>query len=172
MRARNQLYKTIGMPGALTYALLIFPIGVGVPQQTIVSALAFFLVGAVVGLFNPLNLDGSVETAVEDYGLAAVRLLHTPLVSGLAALLGSVTLPLLSVRINPTGDVNAAGQQTIVTPTLQAIFDVTARPFSLVLAAVFGLTPSALLSRLQNEAEKYKSDVKASEAPAARGAQP
>jgi len=36
-----------------------------------------------------------------------------------------------------------------------------------VLAAVFGLTPSALISRLQSEAEKYKSDLKSSEAPAA-----
>ncbi len=89
----------------------------GVPRPAFTSAIAYFLIGAPVGLFNRLYLDASTETAVEDYGLSAARLLHTPLLCGLAA--------------------------------------------------VFGLTPSALISRLQSEAEKYKSDLKSSEEPSA-----
>jgi uncharacterized membrane protein len=165
VRARNQLLRTIFLAGMVTYALLVFALLVPVGRDAIISAVSFFLVGAVVGLFNRLYLDAAVETAVEDYGLSVARLLHTPLLCGLAALGGSLIIPLLSVQINPTPGSIVAGQQTILTPTLESIFNVAQRPFSLVLAAVFGLTPSALISRLQNEAEKYKSDLKSSQAP-------
>jgi len=77
----------------------------------------------------------------------------------------ALIVPLLSAQINPTIDDNAA---TVAASSLAAIFDITQRPFTLVLAAVFGLTPSALISRLQSEAEKYKSDLKSSETPAVR----
>jgi hypothetical protein len=165
VRARNQLLRTIILTAFVTYQLLVLAILAGVPRPAFTSAIAFFLVGATVGLFNRLYLDASTETAVEDYGLSASRLLHTPLLCGLAAVGGALIVPLLSVQINPTIDASAA---TIAAPTLTAIFDIAQRPFALVLAAVFGLTPSALISRLQSEAEKYKSDLKTSETPAAR----
>jgi hypothetical protein len=164
VRARNQLLGTIILTALVTYQLVVLAILAGAPRPAFISAIAFFLVGATVGLFNRLYLDASTETAVEDYGLAAARLLHTPVLCGLAALGGALIVPLLSVQINPTIDTNAA---TIAAPTLAGIFDIAQRPFALVLAAVFGLTPSALISRLQNEAEKYKSDLKNSETPAA-----
>lgn len=164
VRARNQLLGTIILTALVTYQLVVLAILAGAPRPAFTSAIAFFLVGATVGLFNRLYLDASTETAVEDYGLAAARLLHTPVLCGLAALGGALIVPLLSVQINPTIDTNAA---TIAAPTLAGIFDIAQRPFALVLAAVFGLTPSALISRLQNEAEKYKSDLRSSETPAA-----
>jgi hypothetical protein len=168
VRARLQLRDSTAFTALLTYLLFVFSLLAGAPLHAVVSAASFFLVGAVVGLFNRLYLDGSAQTAIEDYGLSRARLLHTPLFCGLAALGGSILLPLMSVHVNPTLADTASGQQAIVTPTLASIFNVTERPFSLLLAAVFGLTPSALISRLQNEAEKHKSDLKNSEAPAAR----
>jgi len=117
VRARNQLLKTIILTALVTYLLVALAVLSGVPRPAFTSAIACFLIGATVGLFNRLYLDASTETAVEDYGLSAARLLHTPLLCGLAA--------------------------------------------------VFGLTPSALISRLQSEAEKYKSDLKSSEEPSA-----
>jgi hypothetical protein len=164
VRARNQLLRTIVLTALVTYQLVVLAVLSGAPRPAFTSAIAFFLIGATVGLFNRLYLDASTETAIEDYGLAAARLLHTPLLCGLAALGGALIVPLLSAQITPTGDSSAA---TIAAPTLGAIFDIAQRPFTLVLAAVFGLTPSALISRLQSEAEKYKSDLKSSEAPAA-----
>jgi hypothetical protein len=163
VRARNQLLRTIVLTALVTYQLIVLAVLAGTPRPAFTSAIAYLLIGAIVGLFNRLYLDASAETAVEDYGLAAARLLHTPLLCGLAALGGALIVPLLSAQITPTGDGSAA---TIAAPTLGAIFDISQRPFTLVLAAVFGLTPSALISRLQSEAEKYKSDLKNSEAPA------
>ena len=164
VRARNQLLRTIVLTALVTYQLIVLAVLAGAPRPAFTSAIAYLLIGAIVGLFNRLYLDASAETAVEDYGLAAARLLHTPLLCGLAALGGALIVPLLSAQITPTGEGSAA---TIAAPTLGAIFDISQRPFTLVLAAVFGLTPSALISRLQSEAEKYKSDLKNSEAPAA-----
>ena len=164
VRARNQLLRTIVLTALVTYQLIVLAVLAGAPRPAFTSAIAYLLIGAIVGLFNRLYLDASAETAVEDYGLAAARLLHTPLLCGLAALGGALMVPLLSAQITPTGEGSAA---TIAAPTLGAIFDISQRPFTLVLAAVFGLTPSALISRLQSEAEKYKSDLKNSEAPAA-----
>lgn len=164
VRARNQLLKTIILTALVTYQLVALAVLAGVPRQAFTSAVAYFLIGATVGLFNRLYLDASAETAVEDYGLSAARLLHTPLLCGLAALGGALIVPLLSAQITPAD----AGAAASTAPALGAIFDITQRPFTLVLAAVFGLTPSALISRLQSEAEKYKSDLKSSEAPATR----
>jgi hypothetical protein len=163
VRARNQLLKTIILTALVTYQLVALAVLAGVPRPAFTSAIAYFLIGATVGLFNRLYLDASAETAVEDYGLSAARLLHTPLLCGLAALGGALIVPLLSAQITPAVDTATAAAAA----PLAAIFDITQRPFTLVLAAVFGLTPSALISRLQSEAEKYKSDLKSSEAPAA-----
>lgn len=164
VRARNQLLRTIILTALVTYQLVVLAVLAGAPRSAFISAITFFLIGATVGLFNRLYLDASTETAVEDYGLSAARLLHTPLLCGLAALGGAFIVPLLSSQISPMVDTSAG---TLAAPTLGAIFDISQRPFTLVLAAVFGLTPSALISRLQSEAEKYKSDLKSSEAPAA-----
>jgi hypothetical protein len=164
VRARNQLLKTIILTALVTYQLVVLAVLSGVPRPAFTSAVAYFLIGATVGLFNRLYLDASTETAVEDYGLSAARLLHTPLLCGLAALGGALIVPLLSAQITPAVDIGTAA---VAAPPLAVIFDITRRPFTLVLAAVFGLTPSALISRLQSEAEKYKSDLKSSETPAA-----
>jgi hypothetical protein len=168
VRARNQLVRTILVTGVVCYALLALAVLVRTPPQAMIGAISFFLVGAVVGLFNRLYLDASVETATEDYGLSTARLMHTPVLCGIAALGGALIVPMLSAQINPDIAAGVSGQQTIVAPTLESIFDVAQRPFSLVLAAVFGLAPGGLISRLQLEAERYKADLKSSEAPASK----
>jgi hypothetical protein len=114
-----------------------------------------------VGLFNQLYLDANTELVSEDYGLATARLVHTPLSSGLAALGGILIIPMLSLLVNDSGAI----EDTLV-PTVVSIFDLDKRPFGLVLAAIFGLSPTVLIARLQQEAEKYKADLKSSGAPA------
>jgi hypothetical protein len=49
-------------------------------------------------------------------------------------------------------------------PTLDEIFDLGKNLIGLFVAAVFGLTPGLLFDRLQQQAEKYKSDLKSSQA--------
>jgi len=92
-----------------------------------------------VGLFNQLYLEGSAETATEDYGLATARLLHTPIISGLAALGGVLVIPMLSVLVNPSTS-GASGQ--VAALDLTHLLNLTQQPFSLVLAATFGLSPT------------------------------
>jgi len=59
--------------------------------------------------------------------------------------------------------VTTAPSQTLVRQ-LEDIFDLHKNIIGLLMAAVFGLTPGLLFERLQQQAEKYKSDLKSSEA--------
>jgi hypothetical protein len=136
-----------------------------VQRGYIVAAAAFYLVGAIVGLFNQLYLEGGTETATEDYGLAAARLFHTPMISGLAALGGVLIIPMFSVLVNSS----IHGKSTVGDVLdLTKLLDLTGQPFSIVLAAIFGLSPTILISRLQQEAEQYKADLKGTESPTRR----
>jgi hypothetical protein len=162
VRAGNQLLSTIMLTQLVGLALLAFAVLVHAPVTNLIAAITFYLVGATVGLFNRLYLDANIETAIEDYGLARVRLWHTPLISGLAALGGVLIIPMLSVLVNS----GTAQGLSPVLPHLGNIFNLDDRPFGLVLAAIFGLSPTVLISRLQQEAEKYKADLKSTESPA------
>jgi hypothetical protein len=168
VQARNRLLKTVTMTGLVSFLLMALAVVMCADRKNIVAATAFYLVGAIMGLFNQLYLDGSTEAVTEDYGLATARLIHTLLISGLAALGGVLVIPMLTVLVNTS----AAGTAT---PTaalnLTRLLDLTQQPFSLVLAAIFGLSPVVLISRLQQEAEQYKSDLKGTEAPTSRSSQ-
>jgi hypothetical protein len=165
VRARNRLNKTITVTGLVAFLLVALAVLLCVQRMHIVAAATFYLVGAIVGLFNQLYLEGSAETATEDYGLAAARLFHTPMISGLAALGGVLVIPMLSVLVNSSmhGDSKLG---TVL--DLTKLLDLTQQPFSLVLAAIFGLSPTVLISRLQQEAEQYKADLKGTESPTRR----
>jgi len=153
VQARNRLLKTVVLTECIGFALAALAVIANATDISLTAATAFFLVGAVVGLFNQLYLDASTETATDDYGLSTARLLHTPLFSGLAALGGVLIIPLL------TSGVHGAPASL----SLATVFDLTKTPFSFVLAAIFGLTPTVLISRLQQEAEQYKADLKGSD---------
>lgn len=166
VRARNQLLRTVLATSLVSYLLVALAIRVEVPREAIIAAASFFLVGAVIGLFNRLYLDAGAHTAIEDYGLSLARLFHTPIFSGIAAMGGVLIIPMLSVLISPVSAENStAGASTIVAPALTDIFNISTRPFGLVIAAIFGLSPATLISRLQQEAEQYKTGLKSSEAP-------
>src|SRR5215831_2309471 len=96
VQARNRLLKTVVLTEGIGFALAALAVVANAPAKSLSAATAFFLVGAVVGLFNQLYLDASTEIATEDYGLATARLLHTPLFSGLAVLGGVVLILILT----------------------------------------------------------------------------
>jgi hypothetical protein len=149
----------------------------------IVAAGAFYLVGAIVGLFNRLYSESGEGAAIEDYGLSWARLLLTPVLSGLAAvggvlitamLIGVVNGSILMPRPGPPGaepaqPPPAAASQPAEPARPDAIFSLDRYPFGLVVAAVFGLTPGLLIRRLKSEGEIYKDDLQRSEAKARLG---
>jgi hypothetical protein len=161
VRGRNRLYATVMFTGLTTFGLLGLAVVAEAGVSEIVAATAFYLVGGVVGLFRQLRSASAADAMTEeDYGLSIARLLQTPLFSGLAAVGGVVVTALLSAVVPVLGDGQPATDQL---PTLSEIFSLADNRVGLVVAAVFGLTPSLLISRLHGQVEKYKSDLRASE---------
>ena len=158
IRARNNLLGTALYTSLIAYLVLGLAMVAGTSTRIITAAAAFFLVGATVGLFRHLRLASARDTQMEeDYGLATARLIQRPLFSGLAAV-GGVILTALLPRLAPAGTTT-----TTSLTTLDQIFNLTNHAEYLVVAAVFGLTPSLLMAGLQRQAESYKADLKSSE---------
>ncbi len=180
IRARNRLLTTVFFTGLLAAMLLSLTM-IALPDQpaqrrSIITAGVVFLVGALLGLFNQLYLDSQSDDAVEDYGLATARKVNAPLFSGLAAVGGvliTVLLPGVLATIVPTANGAAS---TVSLPSrsvpLIEVFDMAAYPFEVVIAMLFGLTPGLLISRLQQQTESYKADLKSTESATQSGSLP
>jgi len=152
VRARNRLFATVVFTGMVAYAGLALALLAGAQKTQIVAGATFYLIGATVGLFRQLRQAAAANAATEeDFGLGMVRLVHTPLVSGLAGVAGVVLTAYVT-------DLNDAGQ----VPSLAEIFDVTASPLGLISAALFGFTPSLVESTLQKRADEAKQELKSS----------
>jgi hypothetical protein len=89
----------------------------------------------------------------DDFGLSAARLIHTPLFSGLAALGGVVLVHMLE-----------SGARL----SLADIFNLQQNEIGLVTAGIFGLTPALLVTGLQKQVERYKADLRTSQAAEAK----
>lgn len=164
--ARNRLAGTMIFTGLTAYVLLAIALINLPPSREAITAVAvFYLVGAITGLLSRLYSESQQEAAVKDYGLSAMRLLSTPLLSGLVAVAGValvVMLPLATSIIMPAPANGSASPDQLV--VLTDIFDLTKNRAGLFVAAMFGLTPGLLFNRLQQQAEKYKADLKTSSA--------
>lgn len=171
LRQRNQLLRTMVLTGITADGVLALVLLAGAERTVVVGAAAFYLVGAVIGLFSRLRAESEANAVVDDYGLSDARLIVTPLLSGLGALAGVV---LTAKIILPVGDVVApasvddSGKVTTVAAdvrepaSLRDIFDIELNPAGLLVAAIFGLTPTLALDRLQKESERYKTNLQAS----------
>jgi hypothetical protein len=144
---RNRLADTVVLLGLTTYALLALAIFLEAPPETIIWAVTYFLIGAMAGLFARAQAEWGAETAVDDFGLSKTRLLQIPWLSGLAATGGVVVTSLLDPQTN--------------TVDLASVF--TDRPALLFVAAVFGITPSLLIQRLDDQADKSKDDLESTQ---------
>ncbi|HYC07631.1 MAG TPA: hypothetical protein VEG29_06870, partial [Candidatus Binatia bacterium] len=157
VRSRNRLLRTILVAGVVGLLLLDLAVLAKVPTLNLISAVVFFLVGALVGLFNRLRIEAGSSRAVEDFGLFEARLLHTPLLSGLAAVGGVFLIAVLPAfsAVVATG----ATVETVPLKPLADVFDVTKNQVGLLVAAVFGLAPDSLLTILKKQADRYKDDL-------------
>ena len=163
VRARNHLLRTLTLTGLVTYFGLMLALDLSGNRSAsfdprrdeIIAAAAFYLVGALVGLFNRLSSELNCNNDVEDYGLTEARLSLTPVLSGLAAIGGVYLTAMLTGTLH--GVVSGSTQTvTLSLPSVGIILNLSQNPFGLVVAAVFGLSPTVLISALQAQADKYK----------------
>jgi hypothetical protein len=155
VHARNRLFATSASLGFACILLLDLAVFMNVPYSIIVWAVAYFLIGAITGLFARSQSEITANTAVDDFGLSTARLMHIPWLSGLAAV-GGVLVSAVADSLVAANGINAS------TSTLAGIFD--NRPTFLVVAAVFGLTPDLLIRRLTQQSAKYEEDLESTEA--------
>jgi len=139
VRARNQLMVTAFLTAFFTYILVIIAILAHVPPMNTLDAMVFYFLGAIVGLFGRLFDERNVDTVIDDYGLSMARIIVTPLISGLAALVG-----VLFVTTSSTIDT------TIYKISLQ----------NLVFASVLGFAPNLLINILRSKSEVIKGQIK------------
>ena len=153
VRARNRLWRAILLTATVTFLLVGLAIINNVPEQQLIGASVFFLVAAIVGLFNRLRLQANADSAVEDFNLFEARLVHTPLISGVAGVAGVIL-----VAIAPA----ASGQSP---SSIGAVFELSTNSLGLLaVAAAFGLAPDRVIGPLQDQTEKLKGQIKAGKA--------
>ncbi len=162
VRQKGTVAATAILMATTAYSLLGVAMIWGVGRAQIAAAAAFYLVGATVGLFAQLQALSSTTVLEEDYGLRRVRLFQTPLFCGVAAVGGVVvTAMLLALTPVPTKGGQKVAEQP---PPLEKIFNLENYPVNILIAAVFGLTPSLLINRLHAAGEQYKLDLKSTDA--------
>jgi hypothetical protein len=152
VHARNRLAETSVVLGLAAYALLALAIFANTPNRIIIWVVTYFLVGAIIGLFARAQGEWSANTAVDDFGLSTARLIHTPWLSGLAAVGGVLVTSILDSHLLSEGS---------STSTLADIF--RDRPSLLIVAAVFGLTPDLIIRRLTQQVDRYKEDLQSTQ---------
>jgi len=157
LRARNRLLASIAITGIVTHVLLCMTIMTifnnAPPNPYLVAATAFYLVGAVAGLFGRFYRESMAKSVVDDFGFSTTRFIATPLLSGLAGV-GGVLLTVTLIKLG------GSGLSSLSVLDLGQIFMLT--PQFLLLAAIFGLTPNLLITGLQNTAKKYESEIQSS----------
>ncbi len=156
---RNRLAQTMLFTGVVAYGVLMLAVIAEIDSRFVFAAAVFYLVGAVIGLFNRLLDESNASSAIQDYGLSYVRLVVTPLLSGVAAIAG---VYLIAASNAVLASVTAG--VALKAPDLASVYDLATAPGWLVIAAGFGLTPSRLVSGLQDQAEKLKGAIQKSEA--------
>jgi hypothetical protein len=138
VRTRNQLMVTAFLTAFFTYILVVIAILANVPSMNTLDAMVFYFLGAIVGLFGRLFDERNADTVLDDYGLSMARIIVTPLISGLAALVGVLFVTTSS--------------------TIGTIYKISLQ--NLVFAAVLGFAPNILISMLRSKSEDIKSQIK------------
>lgn len=155
IRARNRLLIASLSLRLAAYILLMLAIIGGASPEAILWAGVYALVGASVGLFARSRAEATADTATDDFGLSTVRLLHTPIFSGLGAVLGVLVIQILDKHFLGVGSASTS------VSVLKDIFSNS--PNLLVFAAVFGLVPDLVIQRLTQQAEEYREDLRSTQ---------
>jgi hypothetical protein len=169
VRARNQLMGAALLASIFTYLLVVLAIlasvvpGIVLPPTNFPAILGqitlFYLLGAVVGLFSRALSESNEKDAdiahSDDYGLTAARILVTPSLSGLAALIGVLLVAMLSITLSTTISHGATTYSTFAAN----IYNFNVNPQNLVFAAIFGYLPSLVIGLLKQQTNKIQSEI-------------
>ncbi len=150
MRSRIQLGCSTMNTGLLMYAVLWLALAAGLHGSFLVGGMAYFLVGAVVGLVSRMRADFDSDTAIDDFGLSAMRHFAAPQLSGIAAVLGVSVLAITGITEHTADPLGNA-------------FNFLSSPMNLVTAAVFGLTPALLIDRLHQQSDTFKQNLRSTD---------
>ncbi|MBO0780186.1 MAG: hypothetical protein J2P37_15285 [Ktedonobacteraceae bacterium] len=158
VRTRNRLLGTILLMGLVTHAMLSVAIMTNsndTNRPLILGAAVYYLVGAVAGLFGRFYKELVSPSSVDDYHLSLVRMIATPILSGLAGvggvLIGTLLYgTLLGVRFSVLHQLSI---KEILHPS---------QSYYLLAAAIFGLAPNLLIKVLQQKAEEYVTSLRLS----------
>lgn len=174
---RDRARASTAATAAILYVVLVWTLLFDIKHDTLLYASVLFGIGATVGVFARLLIQSEVGSDVEDYGLYMARVAQTVVASGVAALIG-VVITVYGVAAIDNSDVipastpppAAAGSATVEDTTdsandvrLESVFDFETYPIAIVLAAIFGLSPTLLLKRLEDATTRLKLDIKSTE---------
>jgi hypothetical protein len=162
VRLKRQLVLSTTLTGIVGVVGVALAFLVGVVPEVVGGAAAFWVVGALIGSFQSAYTQQRSQYAVEDYGLATARMFLAPYLAGIAAVFGVFAVAFVAGA--PLGVSLLEPQGGDAATALRSIFDVTAHPVGLVAAAVFGLTPELIISRLRSIGEQLKFDIQSTEA--------
>jgi hypothetical protein len=109
------------------------------------AATFYAFIGGIAGLVGRLSLESQSDKTVDDYRLSQARLLVTPLLSSLAAVIG-VLIVAKATDLNLIYNLNAS-----LVPNL-------------IIAATFGLSPNLLINQLQKQSDQYKGNLQSTQA--------
>ncbi len=142
--ARNQLLSTMTLVGLTTFVFVALAILFRANPHHLEVATIFAFIGALAGLIGRLSTESQLDKTMDDYRLSTARLLVTPLLSGLAAVLGVLIVA--------------------KTTNLDAIYTFnTSLVSNLIIAATFGLTPNLLINQLQKKSEGYRENLQSTQ---------
>jgi hypothetical protein len=148
---RRRTIQGLLFVGLTGYLVISVALVMGASTNAVVAASAFYLSGAMIGLFHAAYLEQRRRVAVEDYGLYATRLLLLPVIAGIAGVIGAGLTAFLGAP--------PLGLGLIDNPDLTVAFSLQAYPLGLVSAAIFGLTPGLLLDRIKALGDDVKTDI-------------
>jgi hypothetical protein len=151
--ARNLLMQ-IGVGVGLGVYVLYLLVMLGQNNVGLILALtAFYLIGALTGFLNLLISHLNKDTLMEDYGRSHARIYLMPSLAGLAAIAGVFLAHVIGA---PLAGLSSSGND------IASIFVLNAH--NALLAAVFGWTPQLVVSALQQQSDRYLSEIKSTQA--------
>ena len=154
-RARGRIFRTILVSGLVIDLLVGLAILLNVKPEQLAAAAAFFLVGAIVGLFNRLRLEAGPDRGSRA-GLRALRCAAAPDSVAVGVRRGGWSLPRSSRA-------RGAGPDRHHDLDLSKIFSLASNPQGVLVAAAFGLTPEAIIGGLRAQTDAIKKDLSSTE---------
>jgi hypothetical protein len=142
--ARNQLYCTMTLVGLTVFVFVAIAILLHVNLVHLEAATFYAFIGGIAGLIGRLSLEAQSDKTLDNYRLSQARLLVTPLLSGLAAVIGVLIVAKVT--------------------DLNTIYNMSAGLVpNLIIAAAFGLSPNLLINQLQKKSDEYKGNLQSTQ---------